>query len=447
MRPRTLLAVASCGVALCGCHENTAAPVVHVTAVTLQARGDSLFLGRAMRLNAAAIGDSTIGTAPRFIWTSSDTNVVVVDSLGTVLGVGVGTATVRAELQGQRAQRAVRIVLQRADGGVTFTDGSANDSRSCALASGVVYCRAAPTAADSTPLLVRMPGAAGLSFTAVEGSLHAACALNVDGRIMCWGNNGHYIFGRAGTVAADTGPVAVSTARRFSSFTHGGHAQTCGVDRTDGIVYCWGHNDGYQLGRGFLSAQDSTPAPVGGNLRGAAVSTVNFSTCLLDPVGAAFCAGSANVNRSRLGIDETGLPAEVPMPVTGGLLFKRLSAGDSGVCAISKSDDAFCWGLNSSGQLGIGSTVNPPTGPQQVLGGLKFSLIATVYRSSTCGITLEGDLYCWGQFAPIVISSRLGERALRPYHRIKGIKFKSLTKSEFAATCGVTTDGRVYCWN
>ncbi len=177
------------------------------------------------------------------------------------------------------------------------------------------------------------------------------------------------------------------------------------------------------------------------------VSTVNFSTCLLDVQGAAFCAGGANADRSRLGIDGTTLPAEVPMPVTGGLTFKSLSSGDSGVCAISNSNEAWCWGLNSSGQLGIGTTVNPPTGPQQVLGGLKFALLTTVYRSSTCGITLDGDLYCWGQFAPLSISSRLGARALRPYLLVRGIKFKSLTRSVSAATCGVTTDGRVYCWN
>ena len=354
---------------------------------------------------------------------------------------------VRAELQGQRAQDTVRIVLQRADGGITFTDGSANDSKSCALASGVVYCRAAPTAADTTPLMVRMRGAAGLAFTAVEGSLHAACALNTDGRIMCWGGNAHYLFARGGTVVADTGPIAVRTTRRFSAFSHGGHAQTCGVDRTDSGVYCWGHNDAYQLGRGFRSGEDSSVSPVGGNLRGSMVSTVNFSTCLLDLSGAAFCSGFLNVNRRTLGIDETTLPAEIPLPVIGGLTFKSLSAADNGVCGISSTDDAYCWGQNGSGQLGIGTTSSPPTGPQRVLGGLKFGLLTTVYRSSTCGITLDGDLYCWGGFVPFSISSRLGERALRPHHLIKGIKFKSLTRNVSAAICGLTTDGRVYCWN
>ncbi|MEQ1694043.1 MAG: hypothetical protein ABMA00_22320 [Gemmatimonas sp.] len=447
LRSRAAFTAAGFCAALWSCGEGPAAPIAHVTAVTLQSPNDSLFLGRTMRLTAAATGDSTIGTSPRFIWTSSDTNVVVVDTLGTALGVGVGSAIVRAELQGQRAQDTVRIVLQRADGGITFTDGSANDSKSCALASGVVYCRAAPTAADTTPLMVRMRGAAGLAFTAVEGSLHAACALNTDGRIMCWGGNAHYLFARGGTVVADTGPIAVRTTRRFSAFSHGGHAQTCGVDRTDSGVYCWGHNDAYQLGRGFRSGEDSSVSPVGGNLRGSMVSTVNFSTCLLDLSGAAFCSGFLNVNRRTLGIDETTLPAEIPLPVIGGLTFKSLSAADNGVCGISSTDDAYCWGQNGSGQLGIGTTSSPPTGPQRVLGGLKFGLLTTVYRSSTCGITLDGDLYCWGGFVPFSISSRLGERALRPHHLIKGIKFKSLTRNVSAAICGLTTDGRVYCWN
>lgn len=429
-----------------GCGQEPSAPIVHVTSVTMQAPNDSLFLGRSMRLTAAATGDSTIGTTPRFIWTSSDTSVVVVDSLGTVLGVGVGTAIVRAELQGQRAQRTVRIVLQRADGGVTFTDGSTSETRGCAMAYGVVYCRAVPTASDSTPLMVRMRGAAGLTFTRVEGSLHAACALNTDGQIMCWGFNAHFLFARTGTVLADTGPVAVSTARRFSQFTHGGHAQTCGVDRDDGVVYCWGHNDRYQLGRGTVSSEEATPAPMGGNLRASQVSTVNFSTCLLDLAGAAYCAGFGNVNRQRLGIDETIDPATTPLPVMGGLTFKSLSSGDNGACAVSASDDGYCWGTNSNGQLGLGTATTAPTGPQRVLGGLKFALITTVYRSSTCGITLDGDLYCWGQFAPLSISSRLGERAYRPYHLIKGVKFRSLSRY-LTAICGIAMDGRVFCWN
>lgn len=451
---RTLRTLAACSAAALsvagnGCTaERPSAPIEPVISVVLQSPNDSLFLGRSMPLTASATGDSTIGASARFTWTSSDTNVMVVDTMGTVMAVGVGSAQVRAELQGQRAQVTIRAVLQRADDGIIFTDGSAGEIRGCALAAGAVYCRANPTAADSTPRMIRMPGGAGLSFTKVEGSLHAVCALNADGRILCWGNNAHSLFARSGTVVTDTGPVAVSTARRFSQFSHGGHAQTCGVDQSDDVVYCWGHNDAYQLGRGFLSAQEATPEPVGGSLRATQVSTVNFATCLLDPAGAVHCSGSLNVNRRTLGIDETNGPAERPLPVMGGLTFKSLSTGDNSVCGISSTDDAYCWGSNSSGQLGIGTNTTAPTGPQRVLGGLKFAKITTVYRSSTCGITLDGELYCWGAFAPLSISSRLGERALRPYPLIKGVKFKAFTRSAatLSAVCGVTTDGRVFCW-
>ena len=438
-----ILSAASSGCA----GDGTSAPIVPVIKVTVQAPNDSLFLGRSMRLTAAATGDSTIGGSPGFTWTSSDTTVVVVDTLGSILAVGTGTAIVHAELQGQRGQKPVRVVLQRADGGVTFTDGSASEIRSCAMASGTVYCRASPTATDSTPIMVRMRGGDGLSFTAVEGSLHATCALSTDGRIMCWGSNAHYIFARTGTVAADTGPVAVNTARRFSAFTHGGHAQTCGVDRDDGVTYCWGHNDAYQLGRGFASPEESIPAPMAGDVRAARLSTVNFGTCLADLAGAVHCAGAANANRRNLGIDETSGAAERPLPVFGGLIFKSFSAGDSSVCGISPSDDAYCWGLNTSGQLGLGTTTAAPLGPQRVLGGLKFRLVTTVYRTSSCGITLDGDLYCWGRFVPYSISGRLGERALRPHQLVKGIKFKSLTRYLSSAMCGVAVDGRVYCWS
>ena len=428
------------------CGDGTASPPVTTATISIAAPSDSLFLGRRMLLTANTTKDSTGTTNPAFVWTSSDTAVVVVDSLGSALAVGTGVAQVTVSRQGAVGRRSLRVILQRADNGVTFSDGSANDSRNCAIASGSVYCRAEPTATDSTPLLRPMPGAAGIIFTAVEGSLHAACALATDGRVLCWGNNAHNIFARGGAVVTDTGPVAVSTTRRFASFTHGGHAQTCGVERSDSTLYCWGHNDAYQLGRGFLSAQDSVPAPVGGALRASMVHTVNFATCLLNTAGAAYCSGSLNANRQYLGVDESFAPAAVPLPVMGGIQFKQIAVADQGACGLSVANDAYCWGVNTFGQLGIGTTAVAPTGPQRVLGGVKFARIETVYRESTCGISTVGDLYCWGQFRPLTISARLGTRAYQPYQLIKGVKFKAITRG-IRSICGVTTNGNVLCWS
>ena len=444
----TVVALAM-SLALLACSDGPTEPRSPVRTMTMQIAHDSLFLGKTTRVMATATGDSTVGANPRFTWTSSDTTVAVVDSGGLVLGTGIGSARITAELLGRRESVVVRVVLQRADGGVTFTEGSGNDgafTRICVASGGAVYCRAPATAADTAPVFRRQPGAAGLQLSSANVSLHAVCALASDGRVFCWGSNAHYIFGHRNAVVTDTGPVAVRTDLRFSQLVHTGHAQSCGIERESNVVYCWGHNDAYQLANGTLSAQDSTPKPVAGNLRAQRVYTANFSTCILDPAGAAHCAGSLNVNRRVLGIEDSDRPAETLLPVAGGRAFRMLAVGDSYQCGIDQSADAWCWGRNPAGQLGSGDRdPNPPFGMRRVTGTLKFTTIATPYRESSCGITLGGDLYCWGLFHPRSISNRLGDRVLTPFHLARGVKFRSLIVGA-AGMCATAVDGRTYCW-
>ena len=56
--------------------------------------------------------------------------------------------------------------------------------------------------------------------------------------------------------------------------------------------------------------------------------------------------------------------------------------------AITANGDLYCWGLNSYGQVGNGTTVNQLT-PLKILENVK-----TVNKNSA--ITTNGDLYCWG---------------------------------------------------
>ena len=434
---------------MAACSEGTTGPISPVRTMSLQIAHDSLFFGNETQVTATATGDSTVGANPQFIWTSSDTTVAVVDSSGTVLGVGVGSARVTAELKGRRESVTLRVVLQRADGGVAFTEASGNDgafTRVCVASGGSVYCRTPPTVADSTPRFRRQPGATGLLLFSANVSLHAVCALSSDGRVFCWGTNAHWLFGHRNAVVTDTGPVPVRTDVRFSTMVHAGHAQTCGINREDDVVPCLGHDDAYQLADGVANPQDSVAKPVAGNLRARRVYTANFSTCILDLVGAAHCSGALNVNRTILGIEESSAPAQTLLPVAGGRTFTSLALGDSYQCGIDEASDAWCWGWNHSGQLGNGGVDPSPTfGMRKVAGGLKFAAISSIYRTSTCGITTTGDLYCWGAFRPQSVSKRLGERARAPYHVLRGIKFRALIVGA-NQLCATTTDGRTYCW-
>jgi alpha-tubulin suppressor-like RCC1 family protein len=55
------------------------------------------------------------------------------------------------------------------------------------------------------------------------------------------------------------------------------------------------------------------------------------------------------------------LPTKVPM--LGNI--RQITAGDDHTCALATTGDAFCWGGNSSSQIGNGTTgmtVSSPTG-------------------------------------------------------------------------------------
>ncbi len=73
-------------------------------------------------------------------------------------------------------------------------------------------------------------------------------------------------------------------------------------------------------------------------------------------------------------------------------------------CAITNARAAYCWGWNDSGQLGAsssdmcsfaGSFFDCSTSPLAVAGSIEFVDIAVGIRH-TCGVAVDGAAYCWG---------------------------------------------------
>jgi alpha-tubulin suppressor-like RCC1 family protein len=98
----------------------------------------------------------------------------------------------------------------------------------------------------------------------------------------------------------------------------------------------------------------------------------------------------------------------VPTPVSFGLPFQQIATGGQVTCGITTDGIPYCWGDNSAQQLGVGRTpvsVCPSTlgnpdfscspGPVRVAGGFTFASI-TAGAAHACGLTLGGQLYCWG---------------------------------------------------
>ena len=109
--------------------------------------------------------------------------------------------------------------------------------------------------------------------------------------------------------------------------------------------------------------------------------------------GAAKCIGSNDVG--QLG-DGTTTNRTASVTVTGlssGVI--AVAAGDAHVCALLNSGSVKCWGSNTRGQLGDGSTTNSST-PVQVTGLTSGVVRVDAGLETTCAITSVGRALCWG---------------------------------------------------
>ena len=128
---------------------------------------------------------------------------------------------------------------------------------------------------------------------------------------------------------------------------------------------------------------------------------------------------------------------------SGSLTFQSVSAGGVHSCGLTTDGDAYCWGRNTEGQLGDGTNTDSNE-PVPVSDGLTFQSLSAG-GGHTCGVTMDEDSYCWGAGA----NGRLGNGTVTnrnvPVAVSGGLAFQSVSASQ-RHTCGVTTDGDAYCW-
>lgn len=282
--------------------------------------------------------------------------------------------------------------------------------------------------------------AGGLTFSSVSAASlqFFACGLATSGAAYCWGYNPYGQLG-SGNFANSTKPVAVTGNLTFTALSAGGGGQACGLV-SGGTAWCWGYNGSGQLGSA-TGAFSNRPVPVSGGLSFTAISAgQNGTTCGVTTAGAAYCWGF-NGN-GELGNGGTG-NSTVPVAVSGGLTFKSISAGFESTCGLTPAGAAWCWGDNTWGELGNGSTTGSKT-PVAVGGGLTFASIS-VGDGFACGVTTLGKAYCWGYNGEGQLGTGATARGTTPLAVAGALTFASISAG-YASTCAVTTGGAAFCW-
>ncbi|HEY3821387.1 MAG TPA: hypothetical protein VGL81_29675 [Polyangiaceae bacterium] len=289
---------------------------------------------------------------------------------------------------------------------------SNGDYHSCALlVGGTVECWGdnsagelgnGTTTTSSTPVAVpRLNG-----VTAIAASFDATCALLSTGIVECWGFNGNGQLGN-GTTTNSTTPVVVSGLTGVTAIA-AGNAAACAL-RSDGTVECWGSNPQGQLGDGS-TISSSTPVAVSGLSGVSAIAMGGIHACALLNGGTVQCWGDNTTGELGDGTSTGascvgGTPCvTTPVEVSGLTNATAIVAGYQYTCALISGGQAECWGLNSSGQLGDGTSTGPQscggeacsTIPVAVSGLTGATAIAASQSVHSCALLSGGTVECWG---------------------------------------------------
>ena len=202
-----------------------------------------------------------------------------------------------------------------------------------------------------------------LRALAVVTGNETTCAIALGGEVYCWGTN------RRGQVnAGDPAgffilPQRVPLPAKAVSIS-GGYNHTCVItDEAPSQAYCWGDNSTGQLGAAVTRSGFGGPQKIPVAEGFVSVTSGMDHSCGLNTAGVAYCWGNGIFGQLGAGditgcyVSDFGMPdgCRGPRPVVGSARFAMLAAGVSHTCGVTLTGQLACWGLNGSGQLGVAS--------------------------------------------------------------------------------------------
>lgn len=258
------------------------------------------------------------------------------------------------------------------------------------------------------------------------GSSHA-CARTVDGRVRCWGENTYGQLGDGTTRDADI-PVAVAGLDGVEQLALGSWFSCARLrDRT---VRCWGrrivaagHPDG---GTAALRAE-----PIAGLAQIVDLDARGDRVCVADEVGGVLCVNADRGVTSGENVFRSvgGIAAAVDVEV-----------GERFACARTRDGYVLCWGADDHGQLGGEPGDAATDEPRRMLAITDATAIA-LGDDHACATQRDGRFVCWGggvggsnvdTSRPLIVDATPDTTALALGHR-----FTCLLRTPVRAAHGV----------
>jgi alpha-tubulin suppressor-like RCC1 family protein len=119
----------------------------------------------------------------------------------------------------------------------------------------------------------------------------------------------------------------------------------------------------------------------------------------------------------------------------------RLASGDFHVCALRGDGTVRCWGRNTEGQLGDGTTEMRAS--PIVVAGVKDATQLALGANSSCALRRDGTVACWGA------GKAWGDGQVRskvPPTPVAGVSGATQIEAGGLLMCALLAGGRVKCW-
>lgn len=281
-------------------------------------------------------------------------------------------------------------------------------------------------------------------YVQISAGINHACGVRAGGTVWCWGNDSNGKLGNGAAVTVDQSAPNMVQGLTDVVMVSTGDEQTCALKR-DGTAWCWGDNTYYQLGDG-TNTGSAVPVQVADITDFVDISTGYRGTCGLRISGEADCWGAGTTGLMGNGTNVTN---QRPGPVSTVTDFTtiHLSHMYAYACGATKSGKGYCWGqAEQNGNYGDGGTTGAHNTPEQISNITDFVDVQLV-NTHGCGIRASGEVWCWGNDS----FGKLGNGSSVTVDQTVPVKADTINDAiqlnvMKSGTCVLRASGEVWCW-
>jgi alpha-tubulin suppressor-like RCC1 family protein len=271
------------------------------------------------------------------------------------------------------------------------------------------------------------------------------CAVAADGSLSCWGANTNGQLGTGGTGGRDE-PSAIAGTTSFVevSAAEGATAASCAIRDDAGArtLWCWGDN-----AWGLIAAGGSTE-PDAYVPRQESLGATDWQTVDVGPTtacgvrsGGLWCWGDNSYGQLGVGTSADGR-RYAPIPVGAANDWTDVAIGSAHVCGL-RAGTLWCWGRNGNYQAQPGSTANVTSAAQ--VGALADWSAVAAGSYASCGLR-AGGIFCWGANDAGQLGRGTITTAESSVAEVEHDAAWVALSAGGSTACGIDARGELWCW-